>query len=183
MFIIGKKLNMSQTWNDNNKVVPITKLKCTPSKLVNFKTEEKDGYRAAMINCEGTIKEFKLSPKVKNDLKQGIEITVDSFAPGDRVKITGRSKGKGFQGVVKRHGFKGGGASHGHRHDLRQGGSIGSAYPQHVMKGKKMAGRMGNDKISINKVLVVKIDKQKNILMVRGAIPGRRGSLVFISKQ
>lgn len=183
MFIIGKKLNMSQVWDDKNRIIPITKLKCTPSKLVGFKTVEKDGYQAIIINCEGITKEFKLSSKVKNDLKQGAEITVSSFALGDRVKITGKSKGKGFQGVVKRHGFKGGGATHGHRHDLRQGGSIGSAYPQHVMKGKKMAGRMGSDKISISRALVVKVDEKENILMVRGAIPGRRGGIVFISKR
>ncbi len=183
MFIIGRKLNMSQVWDDENKVVVTTAIKCLPNELIGFKTEKQDGYAAAIVKCGKLLKEFRLFSNSDSDLKKGDKITVESFAPGDKVKIIGKSKGKGFQGVVKRHGFKGGKASHGHRHDLKRSGSIGSAFPQHVMKGKKMAGRMGNRKVSIKAALIAEVDKENNLLLIKGSVPGKRGNLVFIRKR
>jgi len=173
---------MSQIWDDKNNVIPVTTVKYLPSEIISFKTEQKNGYKAVVIKSGKIIKEFRFL-NLKDDLKEGDKITIDNFSAGDKIELIGRSKGKGFQGVVKRHGFSGGGSSHGHRHDLRRGGSIGSAFPQHVMKGKKMAGRMGNCRISIKKALVAKVDKENNVLMIKGSLPGKRGNLVFIRKK
>ena len=170
---------MSQIWDEKGTVIPVTRIECVPNKVLGKKTKDKDGYEATIISNGKITKEFR---NVSSDLEEGAEITVASFACADKVKVIGKSKGKGFQGVVKRHGFSGGGASHGHRHDLRKGGSIGSAFPQHVQKGKKMAGRMGQDRVSTKNMSIVEINGEKNILLIKGAVPGRNGETVFIRK-
>jgi len=128
-------------------------------------------------NEKGEVEAITLIKCFPEDTDQ----TVDSFpAPGDKIKIIGTSKGKGFQGVVKRHNFAGGPKTHGHRHVLRSGGSIGSSFPEHVRKGKKMAGRMGNVQITVNNLKVAWIDQEKKLIAVKGAVPGRRGGQVKI---
>ncbi len=130
------------------------------------------------------IKEWRVADSgVIDQFKVGDKLDVASFEKGDKVSVKGISKGKGFQGVVKRHGFGGAPASHGHRHDLRAPGSIGSAFPERVMKGKKMAGRMGGKSVTAKNLTVALIDKERNLLAVRGAVPGSRGTLVIVAKQ
>jgi len=145
-------------------------------KIANIKDQlpEKMGLR--------WLKEFRIKnneSKIK-DLKVGDKITVEIFKEGDIVKVSGLSKAKGFQGVVKRHGFAGAPASHGTKHTLRAPGSIGSAFPERVWKGKKMAGRMGGERVTIRNLEIVKIDKENNLLAIKGAIPGRKGTLVEV---
>ncbi|MDD5490017.1 MAG: 50S ribosomal protein L3, partial [Candidatus Moranbacteria bacterium] len=123
------------------------------------------------------IKEFKVEVK---ELKSGDKLDINQFEVGDKVKVSGVTKGKGFQGVMKRHGFKGSPHSHGHKHDWRAPGSIGSSFPEHVIKGKKMAGRMGGERSSVKNLEVVEIDKENNILFLRGAVPGVKGRIVEV---
>ncbi|KKQ06162.1 MAG: 50S ribosomal protein L3 [Parcubacteria group bacterium GW2011_GWB1_36_5] len=127
-----------------------------------------------------TLKEFRLKPNDKNDAKEGDVIDVSVFAPGDKLQISSISKGKGFQGVVKRHGFHGGPRTHGQKHSEREAGSIGGGLRTHVPKGMRMAGRMGSDRITQKNLKIVAIDKENNIMLVKGAIAGKRGSLVEI---
>ena len=210
-FLLGKKLGMSEWWNDKKEVEPITLVDCRGLLVVGKKTREKDGYDAI---CLGTakkkyqesedmnklvlkrsnfaaVKEFPISPPTgetrpsggqPEDFKkgEGEKIEVDVFDPGDKVSVTAISKGKGFQGVIKRHGFAGGPKTHGHRHVLRSGGSIGSAFPQHVQKGKKMAGRMGGSQVTVKNLKIAWTDKDKAVVAIKGAIPGRKGSWVKI---
>lgn len=177
MFLIGRKLEMSQLWNKEGKLVPVTKVKCEASIVIGFRTVEKDGYNAAIVSSGKTVREFRSYPA---DLKEKAAITVAQFNEGQKVKVVGTSKGKGYQGVVKRHNFSGGGKTHGHRHDLRRPGSIGSAFPQHVLKGKRMAGRMGSDRVTVKNLTIASIDQENGVLMLKGAIPGSRGSLVVM---
>lgn len=216
-FILGKKIGMSQVFDDKGKVIPVTVIDAGPCFITQIRTSEKDNYEAVQVGygekkklakpIAGHLKKIKVSvssddkqdSKTKSedfkfryfkefkdkdleikDYKLGDKIDLSVFEVGDDVKISGISKGKGFQGVVKRHGFHGAPASHGTKHNLRAPGSIGSAYPQHVFKGKKMAGRMGTDRITIKGLKVVSIDKEKNLLAVSGALPGRRGTLLEI---
>ena len=115
-------------------------------------------------------------------MKTGDEINVSTFAVGDKVNVVAISKGKGFQGVVKRHGFHGGPKSHGQKDRHRAPGSIGSSFPEHVIKGKKMAGRMGSDRVTVKNLEVVEIDKENNLIALKGALPGRRGTLIMIKE-
>ena len=124
------------------------------------------------------VKEFKGETK---DLKVGDRVDISQFQIGDKVKVSGITKGKGFQGVVKRYGFKGSPKSHGHKHDLRAPGSIGATFPEHVIKGKKMAGRMGGKRASVRNLEIVDIDKENNILFFKGAVPGVKGRVVEIT--
>ncbi len=126
------------------------------------------------------LKEFRLKPSDKNSAKEGDIIDVSVFAEGDLLQVTSLSKGKGFQGVVKRHGFSGGPRTHGQKHSEREPGSIGGGLRTHVPKGMRMAGRMGSDKITQKNLKVVSVDKENNILLVKGAIAGKRGTLVEI---
>ena len=168
---------MTQIWNDKDEMVAVTKIKCVPNKVLGLRTEEKDRYRAVILTDGKKVREFK---KFNEEVKPGTEIKADSFSAGDKLKVTGTSIGKGFQGVVKRHNFSGGGKTHGHRHDLRQPGSIGCAFPEHVLKGKKMAGRMGGEKVSVKNLKVMGVEGE--VLLVKGAVPGKRGSLLRIEK-
>src|SRR3990167_4966085 len=127
-----------------------------------------------------TLKEFRLKPNDKSEAKEGDVIDVSIFAPGDKLQISSVSKGKGFQGVVKRHGFHGGPRTHGQKHSEREAGSIGGGLRTHVPKGMRMAGRMGGDRITQKNLKVVSIDKENNIMLVKGAIAGKRGTLVEI---
>lgn len=180
MFIIGRKLEMTQIWDEEGRVVPVTKIACPPSTVAGFRTKDKDGYEAVIISSGSIVREFRKYPA---DLKEKAAITVSNFKKGDKVKVVGTSKGKGYQGVVKRHNFSGGGKTHGHRHDLRRPGSIGSAFPQHVLKGKRMAGRMGADRVTVKNLAIASIDEEKGIMLLKGAVPGTRGSLIIMESK
>jgi len=198
-FILGKKIGMTQIFNDYNNVIPVTIIKAGPCFVVQIKNKEKDGYEAVQIGFEeikdgkakkpqkGHFKKYGLEKNYRylrefsdNKLKSGDEIKVNIFNSGEIVNVSGISKGKGFQGVVKRHGFKGSPASHGTKHTLRAPGSIGSAFPQRVFKGKRMAGRMGSDRITVQGLEIVDIDKENNLLAIKGAVPGKKGTLLEI---
>ncbi len=184
-FILGRKLGMTTIHDPEKGAINVTLLECPENKVEGIRTIEKDGYKSVQLSLAKTKnklfkKEFRLEEKEEITLKPGDKVTLDSFAEIKKVKISGTSKAKGFQGVVKRHGFAGGPASHGHRHALRSPGSIGSAFPQHVMKGKKMAGKTGGERNSVKNLKIAQIDKEKNILAVRGAVPGTLGSMVEV---
>ena len=203
-FLLGKKIGMTQVFKEDN-AIPVTLIESGPNFVTQVKTKEKDGYSAVQIgfgarkeknikkpqrghlakipNSKSQIpnlrwlKEFRVE---NSELKIGDEIKIDTFAPGDKVTAIAISKGKGFQGVVKRHGFHGGPKSHGQKDRHRAPGSIGASWPQHVIKGMKMAGRMGGDRITVKNLEVVEVDKENNLIALKGAIPGRRGTLVMI---
>ncbi len=184
---------MSQIFKENGEVVPVTLVEAGPCQVVQVKTKEKDGYGAVQIGFEKIKKQKKVKKTMKGkefkylrefkgtqDLKVGDQIDVSIFKEGEKVKISGFSKGKGFQGAVKRWGFSGRGASHGVKHEARTLGSVGSSFPQRVIKGRKMPGRMGFRRVTIKNLEIVKIDKANNILVIKGAIPGRKGTLLEI---
>ncbi len=194
-FILGKKERMEQVFDENGKVIPVTLISAGPVEVTQIKNKEKDGYNAVQVGFEERktkninkpqrhlgnfryLREFRFD-KIEG-IEKGAKISVDVFEEGDKLTITGISKGKGFQGVVKRHGFAGGPRSHGQKHSEREPGSIGSTGPQKVFKGTKMAGRMGSDRVTVKNFKIVKIDKEKNMLYVAGPIPGRRGTLLEI---
>lgn len=194
---------MSQFWDKENKVEAVTLVDCSNLFVLRKKTMEKDKYEALVLSLTkkteekekindkffklnknlSLVKEFRVELKdlKDEDYKDKSLVSVEVFNAGDKVKVSGRSKGKGFQGVVKRHNFAGGPKSHGHRHVLRSGGSIGCAFPEHVNKGKKMAGRMGDERVSVKNLRVAWVDSEKSLIALAGAIPGRRGSFVEIS--
>jgi len=181
-FILAKKLKMTQVFDSEGKVIPVTILEAGPVKITQIKTKDKDGYEAIQIGYEHR-RRTEINRKISDydaDKKIGDEIKVDVFKEGDKVMIIGESKGKGFQGVVKRHGFRGAPASHGTKDRLRAPGSIGATGIHRVVKGKKMAGRMGQDQLTLKKIEVAKVDSEKNLLYLKGAIPGRRGSLIKV---
>lgn len=202
-YILGKKLGMTQIFDDKGNVSPTTLIEAGPITVTQVLTKDKNGYNAIQVGFgqkklnkpeRGHQKKF-----VKKDgkgfaflrevtlldekLKVGDTLNVEQFEIGDKVAIRGTSKGKGFQGVVKRWGFKGGPKTHGQKHTLRTPGSIGSAFPQRVLKGLKMAGRMGANKKSILNLKIVYIDRGKNLLGIKGAVPGNRGTYVEISSR
>lgn len=176
-FILGRKISMSQIFQDD-KVVPVTEIQAGPCLVKQIKTKDKDKYEAVQISFDQYLREFK---SFDSNLKVGDKIKVDIFQPGDKVKISGTSKGKGFQGVVRRHGFHGSPASHGHKDQLRMPGSSGATGPARVFKGKKMPGRMGGKRISVGNLEVVEVMPDKNLLLIKGAVPGSRNSLLEIS--
>lgn len=202
-FILGKKIGMTQVFTDKGMVVPVTLIEVGPCKVTQVKTKEKEGYNSIQIGF-GNTKNITKSVKgqlSKNNIKEnyrymrelrvrdekltfkvGDELKADVFSIGDKIEVVGTSKGKGFQGVVKRHNFKGMPTTHGHRHEERIGGSTGQRFPQHTLKGLKMAGRMGNERVTEVKKEVVRIDLDKNIIAVKGGVPGRFGSLVMIKE-
>ncbi len=188
---------MTQIFNEQGDVIPVTLIKAGPCKITQIKNDKSDGYTAVQIgfdkkkNLSGTVKghlkgldnfkwlrEFRIDAVDK--LKKGDEINIANFEVGNKVKITGISKGKGFQGVVKRHGFHGQDATHGNKDQERMPGSIGATEPARVFKGMKMPGHMGAERISVKNLEIVKIDLEKNIIYIKGAIPGTRNSLVEI---
>ncbi len=205
-FILGKKLGMTQVFDEDGRIVPVTLIEAGPCWVSQVKAREKDGYQSVQIGFE-EIKDKKVKKpqrghlaklKIKNEkfknvrwfrefkvekaeeYKLGDKITVDVFNQGEIVKVSGISKGKGFQGVVKRHGFSGFPATHGTKHGLRAPGSIGSAFPERVFKGKKMAGRMGNERVTLQGLKITQIDKENNLLAIKGAVPGKKGTLLEI---
>lgn len=191
---------MTHIFNDNNNVTPVTLVEAGPCFVVQIKNKEKDGYAATQIGFgeindkkskkpqqghfrkHGLEKNYQYLREFLDDkLKSGDKIDVSSFNNGEIIDVSGISKGKGFQGVVKRHGFKGAAsASHGTKHTLRAPGSIGSAFPERVFKGKRMAGRMGSDRITVKGLEIIDINKEDNLLAIKGAIPGRKGTLLEI---
>ncbi len=174
---------MSQMFDKEGKVIPVTLVEAGPCQVTRLKTEEKDGYKAVQIGFEKGKKGFKVLREFKADSfegKEGGEIKVSVFKEGDKVKVSSFSKGKGFSGGIKKWGFSGKPASHGTKHAEREIGSIGSAYPQRVTKGRKMPGRAGFDRVTVSNLLVAKVDEKNNLIALRGALPGRRGSLVEI---
>ena len=159
----------------------VTLVECA-SKVELLKNDEKDGYKAVRLEIQKTAKktakkEFRIE---ENELKVGDNLDVSIFGTGEKVKVSGISKAKGFQGGVKRHGFAGSPKTHGHKHDLRAPGSIGSGFPEHVVKGKRMAGRMGGERVTTENIKIVQIDKEKNLLFLKGAVPGIPGGIVEI---
>ena len=203
--IIGRKLGMSQIFDENGTVVPVTVIEAGPCPVVQVRSQEKDGYTAVQLGF-GQQKERRASKAEKGHaLKAGLEstpavlkefrfdenapevgatVTVDGFERGGRVKVTGVTKGKGFQGVMKRHGFGGGRASHGATRIHRAPGSIGAGTnPSRVIKGKRMPGHMGDEQQTVRNLLVAKVDAERNLLYVRGAVPGPVNGVVYIQKQ
>ncbi len=169
---------MTRVFNDDGTVVPVTVVQAAPMKATQIRTADKEKYEAVQFEYskgkKKGRKEFKVTAAV------GDEVDVTSFKTGDVVKVTGTSKAKGFQGAVKRHGFHGMPASHGHHHVLRHVGSIGQRFPQHTLKGMRMAGRMGGVKTTTRGLKVVSVDAEKQLLILKGAIPGRRGTQLTI---
>jgi large subunit ribosomal protein L3 len=203
-FIIGEKQNMTQVWQGDD-VVAVTAVKIAPCYIARIKSSVgKDKYNAVQLaygkrkekNLKkpqlAFFKKLNLSPKhvqefriaeEPKDIKAGDEISIKSFNEGDKVKVTGKSKGRGFQGVVKRHSFSGTKATHGNKDQLRMPGSIGSTGPAHVFKGMRMPGRMGNDRVSVANLEIIKVDTDNNLLYIKGAVPGYRNSFVYISAE
>ncbi len=194
--LLGKKIGMSQVFTPEGAAIPVTLIVARPNIVTLRRSENTDGYAAIQLALpKKDLKEKgeqKLTPtRLKKmyaarsefrgefDEKANI-LGVDQFEEGDVIQVSGVSKGKGYAGVVKRHHFKGGPASHGHRHVLRQSGSIGAAYPQHVFKGVRMAGRMGSDRVTVKNLSVIAVDVTKNLLAVKGAVPGTKGGILEI---
>jgi len=198
--LIGRKVGMSQMFSPDGEALPVTLIFCEPNIVTLRRDKDKDGYAAVQLGLPRISKIKNQKSKMDDKLTPGLQkkhfaarrefsleldekveqVGVEQFEVGDVIEVVGTSKGKGYQGVVKRHGFKGGPASHGHRHVLRAAGSIGSAYPQHVMKGKRMAGRMGSDRVTVKNLTILWVDEEKNVLAIKGAVPGTRGSIVEI---
>ena len=199
-FILGKKENMTEYFSEEGEVFPVTIVAAGPVTVTRVFAKETDGYNSVQVgfgttkkerinkaqlgSMKGafysTVKEFRLKPTDKSEAKVGDVIDVGSFKAGDKLQVTSVSKGKGFQGVVKRHGFAGGPRTHGQKHSEREPGSIGGGLRTHVPKGMRMAGRMGSDRITQKNLEVVFVDKEQNLMLIKGAITGRRGSLVEI---
>lgn len=172
---------MTTLYGGEKEAQNVTLIECG-AKMSMARSKEKDGYSAIQLEADKTKKkktrrEFKTE---NSELKKGDIIGADIFQIGDIVQVSGITKAKGFQGVVKRHGFKGSPKTHGHKHDLRAPGAIGSGYPEHVIKGKRMAGRMGGTRATSKNLKVVFMDKEKNILAVKGAVPGVAGRIIEI---
>jgi len=189
-FILGLKLGMTQVFDEKGNQIPVTLIEAGPCYITQIKTKEKDKYGAVQVGFVKKTRKIKKAEKGKEfkhlrefedgEHKMGDKIDVSIFQEGDKVKISGLSKGKGFAGVVKRWGFHGRPATRGTKHEERTGGSTGSSMPSRVVKGKKMAGRMGFERVSVKNLKIVKIEKEDNLIAVRGAVPGRKGTLLEI---
>ena len=201
--LIGKKIGMTSMFSEEGKNIPCTIIEAGPCTVTQIKTEESDGYSALQIAFDnqkdsriskallGHLKKAGAPASKKiaeisfsSDLSMGDKLNVDLFAEGDFVNVVGNSKGKGFQGVVKRHGFAGvGDATHGQHNRMRAPGSIGAAsYPARVFKGMRMAGQMGNARVKVENLQIMKVMNEKNIMIVKGAVPGSKNSYVIIEK-
>lgn len=200
-FILGKKVAMSQVWDENGRAVPVTALSALPSVVTQIKAVETDGYHAVQIGFGARkpkniakpqighykklgnfeiLKEWRSATPVAE--KVGDQIAVSVFKAGDTVAVSGTSKGKGFQGVVKRHGFAGGSRTHGQKHSEREPGAIGGRGRAggRVSKGIRMAGRMGGERVTVQNLKVVQVLPDDNLILIKGAVPGRRGTIVEI---
>lgn len=198
-FIVGRKIEMRQEFRPDGTVVPVTLVAIEPNTVTAIRTQEKDGYVAIQVGVGSSrnvkkpqightkalgrsfahFREFRIDDV--SDIAPGQVADVSLFAPGDIVHVVGTSKGKGFQGVVKRHGFHGHPASHGHKDQLRMPGSIGSKRQGPVAPGKRMAGRMGGDRITVRGLEVVSVDAAAGIVSLKGAVPGARNGLLLLS--
>jgi large subunit ribosomal protein L3 len=203
--IIGKKIGMTQVYAEDGRAIPATVLQAGPCVVVQRKSKDKDGYSAVQMGLVEARKTKRVTKAMNGhydkaglppcrvlrefqvedgaEVKVGDKVSVDLFAAGDSVHVTGISKGKGFQGVVKRHHFRGGAATHGSMFH-RAPGSIGaSAFPSRVLKGMRAAGHMGSDRVTVRNLEVVRVDAGNNVLVVRGAVPGASGGYVVIRKR
>jgi large subunit ribosomal protein L3 len=201
--IIAKKVGMTQVY-ESGRAIPVTVLQAGPCVVVQRKGGDKDGYSAVQLGLVEDRKVKRVTRAMKghfakaglppckvvrevrvdaaDEVKVGDKVSVDLFAPGDSVHVTGVSKGKGFQGVVKRHHFRGGAATHGSMFHRAPGGIGASAYPSRVIKGMKAAGHMGADRVTVRNLQVVRVDAEKNVLLVRGAVPGAGGGYLVVRK-
>jgi large subunit ribosomal protein L3 len=202
--IIGRKVGMTQVYAEDGRAIPVTVIQAGPCVVVQRKSKEKDGYAAVQVGlvedkapkkvtkpmkghyakaglppCR-VLREFRIEDG--SDAKVGDKISVETFAPGDRITIVGTSKGKGFQGVIKRHHFRGGAATHGSMFHRAPGGIGASAFPSRVIKGMRAAGHMGTDQVTVHKVQVVRVDAANNILVVKGSVPGSPSGFLTIRK-
>ena len=198
--MLGIKENMAEYFSEDGAVIPVTILSAGPITVTRIFEKTKDGYNSVKVGfgvkkkervtkaeagaMKGafykTLKEFRLKPSDKIEVKEGDVVKVGTFIPGDKIEVSSISKGKGFQGLVKRHGFSGVPRTHGKKHSEREAGSIGGGLRTHVPKGMRMAGRMGSDRITQKNLEVVLVYKENNLMLVKGAIAGRRGTLVEI---
>ena len=200
-FILGTKVNMTQVWDERGNARPVTVVSATPSVVTQVKTVEKDGYSAVQLGW-GTRKAKNINKPLKGHIKElgnfrglrewrlttpatqavGDKISVEVFKKGDTVTVSGISKGKGFQGVVNRHGFHGGSRTHGQKHSEREPGAIGGGARAggRVAKGMRMAGRMGGERVTVRGLTIVDVLPEDNLLLIGGAVPGRRGTVVEI---
>lgn len=200
-FTLGKKQNMIQYFAEDGRVSPATVIAAGPVVVTQVKTKAKDGYDAVQVGY-GTrkasrvnkaqkghnkergsfahVKEFRSKIGAMGTYTEGDTVLLDTFAIGDKITVSSISKGRGFQGVVKRHGFHGGPRTHGQKHSEREPGSIGGGLRNRVPKGMRMAGRMGGDIITVKNLKVVDIDTEEGVIVVKGAVPGRRGTLISI---
>lgn len=198
-FLLAKKIKMSSVFTEDGKMIPVTILETGPNYITQIKTKERDGYNAIQvafgekkrvtkplaghlknIGPKRWIREFKLQKEEDlKDFKVGDKITITVLQEGENINISGTSTGKGFQGVVKRHGFSGVlSKTHGNKDQTRTSGSIGATHPQHVIKGRKMAGHTGNKTITLKNIPIVKLEPDKNLIYIKGAIPGKKGTLI-----
>ena len=200
--ILGKKLGMTQIFTEEGIVVPVTVVEAGPNVVTQVKTVEKDGYNAIQVGFEDAkekslnkpqkghlaaanvlkkhLKEFRVD--AEEEFTVGQEIKADLFAAGEKIDVTGTSKGKGFQGPIKRHGQSRGPESHGSRYHRRPGSMGACSFPGRVFKNKKLAGHMGSVKVTVQNLEVVRVDADKNLILVKGAIPGPKGSMVTIKE-
>ena len=200
--LLGRKVGMTQIFDEAGRVVPVTVIQAGPCWVTQVKTQDSDGYNAVQLGFEesrrlnsperghtskaGTpmlrhLREWRVADPGEFQIGQRLDVSM--FQPGERVAVVGTSKGKGFQGVVKRHGFAGGPKTHGQSDRLRAPGSIGSGTtPGRVLKGLRMAGRMGHERVTVKNLQVVRADAERNLLLVRGAVPGPREGLLMVSK-
>lgn len=199
-FALGTKLEMSQMFDQDGKAISVTLVRVDPMTVTQIKTKEKDGYAAVQIASgikkhptkplQGHIKKADLATarwlreyRFENNSDAyavGQKLDASVFAKGDRVQVSGTVKGRGFQGVVKRHGFHGAPATHGTKHAHREPGSVGATWPQRIIKGKRMAGRMGGNRVTVRNLTIADVLPGKNLLILTGAVPGHRNSLLEI---
>ena len=199
--ILGKKVGMTQYFTEAGELIPVTVVEVTPSVVLQLKTIENDGYEAVQLGfddlrevlsnrpAKGHVAKANATPKrfirefnnvELSEYEVGQEITVDVFKAGDIVDVTGTSKGKGFQGAIKRHGQSRGPMAHGSRYHRRPGSMGGASFPSRVFKGKALPGQMGGDRITIQNLEVVKVDAERNVILIKGNVPGSKKSLVEI---
>ena len=201
--LIGEKLGMTRIFNKDGDSIPVTVILAGPCRVVQLKNEEKDGYNAVQLGFKDIdkkkvskpllghfnkakieplkyIKEFKVD--APNEISANGEIKVDIFSEGEKIDVTGISKGKGFAGAIKRHNFSGGPKTHGQKEYYRAVGSIGATDAARVFKGQKLPGHMGNNKVKMKNLEVVKVDIQRNLILVKGAVPGAKGTILIINK-
>ncbi len=201
--ILGRKIGMTQVFNENGETIPVTVIEAGPCVVTQVRNQQRDGYEAVQLGF-GEIKPKRVSKPLQGHLKGagrlvryirevatsdiaahnvGDVVNVDIFQVGEKVDVAGKSKGRGFAGVVKRHGFRGGPATHGQSDRHRAPGSIGSGTtPGRVWKGMRMAGRMGNDRVTVQNLEVVNVDVERHLLLVKGSVPGARNGLVIVQR-